>query len=65
VFVTFNQTKVCCRLAPDIACRVGDSLNLQFDPARVLLFDADSGERLHLASSNTAIKDNVAHFKGR
>lgn len=65
VFVTLNQTKVCCRLAPDIACRVGDSLNLQFDPARVLLFDADSGERLHLASSNTAVKDNVAHFKGR
>jgi hypothetical protein len=28
------------------ACRVGDSLNLQFDPARVLLFDAASGERL-------------------
>ncbi len=65
VFVTLNQTKVCCRLAPDIACRVGDSLNLQFDPARVLLFDAGSGERLHLASSNTAVKDNVAHFKGR
>ncbi|WP_079229557.1 ABC transporter ATP-binding protein [Pseudomonas putida] len=65
VFVTLNQTKVCCRLAPDIACREGDSLNLQFDPARVLLFDADSGERLHLASSNTAVKDNVAHFKGR
>lgn len=65
VFVTLNQTKVCCRLAPDVACRVGDSLNLQFDPARVLLFDADSGERLHLASSITAVKDNVAHFKGR
>lgn len=47
VFVTLNQTKVCCRLAPDVACRVGDSLNLQFDPARVLLFDAASGERLH------------------
>ena len=40
VFVTLNQTKVCCRLAPDVACRVGDNLNLQFDPARVLLFDA-------------------------
>jgi multiple sugar transport system ATP-binding protein len=65
VFVTLNQTKVCCRLTPDIACRVGDSLNLQFDPARVLLFDAHGGERLHLASSNTAVKDNVAHFKGR
>lgn len=65
VFVTLNQTKVCCRLAPDVACQVGDNLNLQFDPARVLLFDAASGERLHLASSAAAVKDNVAHFKGR
>nr|WP_225780592.1 sn-glycerol-3-phosphate ABC transporter ATP-binding protein UgpC [Pseudomonas sp. Marseille-Q3773] len=65
VFVTLNQTKVCCRLAPDVACQVGDNLNLQFDPARVLLFDADSGERLPLASSAAAVKDNVAHFKGR
>jgi len=65
VFVTLNQTKVCCRLAPDVACQVGDNLNLQFDPARVLLFDAESGERLHLASSAAAAKDNVAHFKGR
>ncbi|MBC7211187.1 MAG: TOBE domain-containing protein, partial [Pseudomonas sp.] len=63
VFVTLNQTKVCCRLAPDVACRVGDSLNLQFDPARVLLFDAGSGERLDLAA--TAVKDNVTRFKGR
>ncbi|MEN5237823.1 sn-glycerol-3-phosphate ABC transporter ATP-binding protein UgpC [Pseudomonas sp. TWI923] len=63
VFVTLNQTKVCCRLAPDVACRVGDSLNLQFDPARVLLFDAASGERLDLAA--TAVKDNVTRFKGR
>ncbi|MGY3297497.1 multiple sugar transport system ATP-binding protein [Pseudomonas sp. TE6288] len=65
VFVTLNQTKVCCRLAPDVACQVGDSLNLQFDPARVLLFDAGSGERLDLAASGTAIKDNVTRFKGR
>ena len=65
VFVTLNQTKVCCRLAPDVACRVGDTLNLQFDPARVLLFDADNGERLHLASTGATAKDNVAHFKGR
>ncbi|QXI37546.1 ABC transporter ATP-binding protein [Pseudomonas xantholysinigenes] len=63
VFVTLNQTKVCCRLAPDVACRVGDSLNLQFDPARVLLFDASSGERLDLVT--TAVKDNVTRFKGR
>ncbi|MHA7113581.1 ABC transporter ATP-binding protein [Pseudomonas promysalinigenes] len=65
VFVTLNQTKVCCRLAPDIDCRVGDSLNLQFDPAKVLLFDADSGERLHVASSETVVKDNVAQIKSR
>ena len=65
VFVTLNQTKVCCRLAPDVACRVGDSLNLQFDPARVLLFDAASGERLGLNSSTASVKGNVAHFKSR
>ena len=65
VFVTLNQTKVCCRLAPDVACEVGDNLNLQLDPARVLLFDANSGERLHLASTAAATKDNVADFKGR
>lgn len=65
IFVTLNQTKVCCRLAPDVACRVGDSLPLQFDPARVLLFDAASGERLHLATTAATMKDNVAHFKGR
>ncbi|MDR2307750.1 MAG: sn-glycerol-3-phosphate ABC transporter ATP-binding protein UgpC [Paucimonas sp.] len=65
VFVTLNQTKVCCRLAPDVACRVGDSLDLQFDPARVLLFDAASGERLDLATGQGAVKDNVTRFKGR
>jgi len=64
VFVTLNQTKVCCRLAPDVACRVGDSLDLQFDPARVLLFDAASGERLDLSASAPS-KDNVTRFKGR
>ncbi|GAB7527705.1 ABC transporter ATP-binding protein [Pseudomonas sp. 3A(2025)] len=46
VFVTLNQTKVCCRLAPDQAPLSGESLTLQFDPARVLLFDAATGERL-------------------
>ncbi|MFK0311460.1 ABC transporter ATP-binding protein [Pseudomonas sp. NPDC090233] len=65
VFVTLNQTKVCCRLAPDVACRVGDSLNLQFDPARVLLFDAASGERLDLNTANVSVKDNVTRLKGR
>ncbi|MFJ2981460.1 MULTISPECIES: ABC transporter ATP-binding protein [unclassified Pseudomonas] len=65
VFVTLNQTKVCCRLAPDVACRVGDSLNLQFDPARVLLFDAASGERLDMNTANASVKDNVTRLKGR
>jgi multiple sugar transport system ATP-binding protein len=46
VFVTLNQSKVCCRLAPDVAPQVGESLTLQFDPSKVLLFDAKSGERL-------------------
>ncbi|MFK0086638.1 ABC transporter ATP-binding protein [Pseudomonas sp. NPDC090755] len=66
VFVTLNQTKVCCRLAPDVAVRVGDTLNLQLDPERVLLFDAVSGERLGVkVASQPAGQDNVAQFKGR
>ncbi|MGV8916247.1 MAG: ABC transporter ATP-binding protein [Pseudomonas sp.] len=46
VFVTLNESKVCCRLAPDVAPQVGETLTLQFDPSKVLLFDAKSGERL-------------------
>ncbi|HEY0290498.1 MAG TPA: sn-glycerol-3-phosphate ABC transporter ATP-binding protein UgpC [Pseudomonas sp.] len=46
VFVTLNDSKVCCRLAPDVAPQVGESLNLQLDPSKVLLFDANTGERL-------------------
>ena len=46
VFVTLNESKVCCRLAPDVAPQVGETLTLQFDPAKVLLFDAKNGERL-------------------
>ncbi|PWB30817.1 sugar ABC transporter ATP-binding protein [Pseudomonas sp. SDI] len=67
VFVTLNQTKVCCRLAPDVPAQVGDSLTLQFDPARVLLFDAATGERLGVAAPLAAApgRDNVAQFKGR
>lgn len=65
VFVTLNQAKVCCRLAPDVACRVGDNLSLQFDPARVLLFDAQSGERLDLAEPVSGVTGNVARFKSR
>ncbi|WP_166360163.1 ABC transporter ATP-binding protein [Pseudomonas akapageensis] len=67
VFVTLNQTKVCCRLAPDIAPQVGETLNLQFDPARVLLFDASSGERLGVVGGAQAEvhAGNVAQFKGR
>jgi multiple sugar transport system ATP-binding protein len=46
-----NDTKVCCRLAPDVAPQVGETLTLQFDPAKVLLFDAKTGERLGTAAS--------------
>ncbi|MDU8459864.1 ABC transporter ATP-binding protein [Pseudomonas syringae group sp. J254-4] len=54
VFVTLNQSKVCCRLAPDVAPQVGESLTLQFDPARVLIFDAQSGERLGVLGARLA-----------
>lgn len=67
VFVTLNGTKVCCRLAPDQAPEAGETLTLQFDPARVLLFDAQSGERLGAAGASVteARGGNVAQFKGR
>lgn len=62
VFVSLNQTKVCCRLAPDAAPQAGDSLDLQFDPARVLVFDATSGERLR-PGKRQATDNKVAQFK--
>jgi len=46
VVFTLNQVKACCRLTPDQAPRVGETLNLQFDPRKALLFDAQTGERL-------------------
>ena len=67
VFVNLNGTKVCCRLAPDVAPQVGENLTLQFDPAKVLLFDAKSGERLGVTAvpAAQAATGNVAQFKGR
>ncbi|OLU34392.1 sugar ABC transporter ATP-binding protein [Pseudomonas sp. PA15(2017)] len=46
VFVTANDSKLCCRLAPDQAPPVGQRLELHIDAARALLFDAKSGERV-------------------
>ena len=54
VFVTLNQTKVCCRLAPDAAPNPGETLTLQFEPGKVLLFDAQTGERLGLMSDTSS-----------
>jgi multiple sugar transport system ATP-binding protein len=66
VFVELNQTKVCCRLAPDDAPQVGQTLELQFDPSKVLLFDAQSGERLLPGKpQSTQQAAKVAQFKGR
>jgi multiple sugar transport system ATP-binding protein len=62
VFVCLNQTKVCCRLAPDDAPQVGQTLELQFDPSRVLLFDAQSGERL-LPGKPQPVERKVAQLK--
>ena len=67
-FVTVNQSKVCIRLSPDAAPDVGHTLNLQFDPDKVLLFDAQSGERLGNPSNPPAQNvraGNIAQFKGR
>lgn len=67
VFVTVNQTKVCCRLAPDAAPAIGATLNLLLDPSKVLIFDAASGERLGATRTvqEAAPLGNVTQFKGR
>ncbi|AHL75849.1 sugar ABC transporter ATPase [Stutzerimonas stutzeri] len=52
IFVSLNQTKVCCRLAPDAAPSPGESLILRFEPDKVLLFDAQTGERLGVKPDN-------------
>ena len=62
VFVELNQTKVCCRLAPDAAPREGQTLTLQFDPSKVLLFDAQSGERLMTGGGRTGTAAKVAQL---
>ncbi|MNR55472.1 hypothetical protein D3C85_1758490 [compost metagenome] len=66
-FVEINQTKVCCRLAPDAPVRVGDTLDLQFAPDKVLLFDAQSGERLCAPGKarSPERQAKVAQLKGR
>ena len=58
IFVSLNQTKVCCRLAPDAAPKPGESLTLQFEPEKVLLFDAQTGERLGVAPANDSTGRN-------
>ncbi|NAT26053.1 ABC transporter ATP-binding protein [Pseudomonas syringae] len=64
VFVTLNQSKVCCRLAPDVAPQVGESLTLQFDPSKVLIFDAKSGERLGVLGQSPSVErvNNVSQL---
>ncbi|SDR93559.1 ABC transporter ATP-binding protein [Pseudomonas oryzae] len=67
VFVEINQTKVCVRLAPDAAPRAGDTLELQFAPDKVLLFDAQSGERLGVLGKarSPERQAKVAQLEGR
>lgn len=67
VFVTLNDTKVCCRVAPDDAPAVGEVLDLRLDPGKVLLFDAASGERLGLqaATAGQPYDEKVAGIGGR
>lgn len=63
VFVTVNQVKVCCRLAPDVAPAAGSGMSLRFDPARVLLFDAQSGERVAVRTAGV-VAEKVTALNG-
>ncbi|GLX15920.1 sugar ABC transporter ATP-binding protein [Pseudomonas straminea] len=64
VFVTVNDSKLCCRLAPDQAPAVGQPLQLSIDAARVLLFDANSGERVR-PLTRAAQPSNVTSLTNR
>ncbi|GIZ11881.1 ABC transporter ATP-binding protein [Pseudomonas sp. NCCP-436] len=63
VFFTLNQTKVCCRLAPDEAVQAGTSIDLLIEPQRVLLFDAASGERVRPQQYQAAPAGNVSRLR--
>ncbi len=62
VVFTLNQVKACCRLMPDQAPRVGETLNLQFDPRKALLFDAQTGERLGVAQPEPVRESKVTRL---
>ncbi|MUT69379.1 ABC transporter ATP-binding protein [Stutzerimonas frequens] len=62
VVFTLNQVKACCRLTPDQAPRVGGTLNLQFDPRKALLFDAQTGERLGVAQPEPVRESKVTRL---
>nr|WP_288499155.1 ABC transporter ATP-binding protein [uncultured Pseudomonas sp.] len=64
VFVTVNDSKLCCRLAPDQAPAVGQPLQLSIDAARALLFDANSGERVR-PLARAAQPSNVTSLTNR
>ncbi|WP_070886240.1 sn-glycerol-3-phosphate ABC transporter ATP-binding protein UgpC [Pseudomonas sp. D2-3] len=64
VFVTVNDSKLCCRLAPDQAPPVGQHLELHIDASRALLFDAQSGERVR-PLARAAQPDNVTSLANR
>ncbi|MDD1508355.1 ABC transporter ATP-binding protein [Pseudomonas sp. CNPSo 3701] len=64
VFVTVNDSKLCCRLAPDQAPAVGQPLHLSIDAARALLFDAKSGERVR-PLTRAAQPSNVTSLTNR
>jgi multiple sugar transport system ATP-binding protein len=62
VVFTLNQVKACCRLTPDQAPRVGETLNLQFDPRKALLFDAQTGERLGVVQPELVRESKVTRL---
>ncbi|WP_454913495.1 ABC transporter ATP-binding protein [Stutzerimonas chloritidismutans] len=62
VVFTLNQVKACCRLMPDQAPRVGETLNLQFDPRKSLLFDAQTGERLGVVQPEPVRESKVTRL---
>ncbi|MGH8677985.1 MAG: ABC transporter ATP-binding protein, partial [Burkholderiales bacterium] len=46
VFTTLNNTVVCCRVRPELACAGGGTMELAFNSSKVVFFDPASEKRI-------------------
>jgi len=47
VFVNINDKKVTCRVRPNEAKSVGETIDLSIEMSKAIFFDPDSGQRIN------------------